>query len=137
MFASANVRPSWEELAVDLIHGIGPGETGQEVVFFQEHRHFIGIHYVENLKDHNCLALGEKLEIEDRHLVSLRRSQQRSGREGIVLVCTEPKIANFAMILVAKKYLVPLAMETEFGKNEQTFQKCQEIKQVWSRGVVS
>ena len=69
MFASANVRPSCEELAVDLIHGIGHGETGQEVAFFQEHRHFIGIHYVENLKDHNCLVLGEKLEIE-----ALRRS---------------------------------------------------------------
>ena len=36
--------------------------------------HFIGIHYVENLKDHNCLVLGEKREIDDRHLVSLRRS---------------------------------------------------------------
>ena len=113
---------------MDLIHGIGHGETGQEVAFFQEHRHFIGIHYVENLKDHNCLVLGEKLEIE-----ALRISQQRSGREAIVLLCTEPKIANFAMILAAKKHLVPLAMETEFGKPQQTFQKCQEV---WSRGVV-
>ena len=41
VFVSANVRPSWEELAVDLIHGIGPGESGQQVVLLQEHKHFI------------------------------------------------------------------------------------------------
>ena len=99
--------------------------------------HFIAIHFVENLKDHNCLVLGEKGEIEYRHLVSLRTSPAEVRSRSDCSFVHGPKIAKFAMILAAKKYLVPLAMGTEFGKPEQTFQKCLGIKQVWSRGVVT
>ena len=41
------------------------------------------------------------------------------------------------MVLAANDYMVPLAVGTEFGTSEQTFQKCLEIQQVWSRGVVT
>ena len=103
MFVSANVRPSWEELAVDLIHWIGPGETGQEVVFLQEHRHFIW---------HPSRKLSLERNVKSRIATWFlsAASQQRSGREAIVLLCTEHKIANFTVILAAKKYLVSLAL---------------------------
>ena len=64
---------------MDLVHGVGLGETERMVVFLEERRHFFDIPCVVIFKDHSCFVVSENRGIKPSllALVSLRRQPGR------------------------------------------------------------
>ena len=69
---------------MDLVHGVGLGETERMVIFLDERRHFFDIPCVVVFKDHSCFVVSENRGIEPSllALVSFLNAHRKNFSSG-------------------------------------------------------